>query len=199
MNINPLLNGRHPTNRELQLMRLGYPEYQQRLLSIHKSNPLRYSAIMDGRKRFYQPNWSCPTCLNSERYTRNLACAYCAGQRVRLCFTILEGGLSVYKPTSEERSEMYQQCKQKLIYQRDFNQRLKLLGDIRCGGWEFRCGEFIGKNLSGIQVQISLHEPDAFTVRTLCKQDASFESIWSSVHDHLRIPDTTGRTTGTTN
>ncbi|MCC3733504.1 hypothetical protein LLS47_11250 [Rouxiella badensis] len=191
MNINPLPNGRHPTNRELQLMRLGYTEYQPRLISIQKNNPERYSAVMDGRKRFYQHGWTCPTCVNSERYTRNLACVYCAGQRIGSCFTILEGGLSMYTPTSEERSAMYQRRRQEIMYQRDLRQRITALGEIQCGWWKFRNNEFVGENLAGKSIRLSLNEPDAFTVRTLRKQDACFASIWEHVHNSLKIPDLT--------
>ncbi|QNK33410.1 hypothetical protein HF675_04960 [Serratia sp. JUb9] len=185
--INPLPNGKHPTNRELQLMRLGYAEYQPRLMSIQKNNPERYSAVMDGRKRFYQHGWACPTCGNSERYTRNLACVYCAGQRIPLCFKIIEGVGSVYTPLSEERSEAYQARRQELLYQRDLRSRIRKLGEIRCGWWAFRDGDFIGQNLAGVAVVISLHEPDSFTVRNLRKQDPAFNAIWEHVHTKVRL------------
>lgn len=187
---NPLPNGKHPTNRELQLMRLGYAEYQPRLRSIQKNNLERYSAVLDGRKRFYQHGWACPTCGNSERYTRNLACAFCAGQRIPLCFTIIEGVGSVYTPLSEERSAEYQARRQSLMYQRDLRDRIRKLGEIHCGGWVFRDGDFIGKNLAGVTVVISVHEPDAFTVRNLRKQDPAFNAIWEHVHAALRLAPT---------
>ncbi|GEM_PF-2139543 len=141
-NSSPLPSGKHPTNRELQLMRLGYPEYQSRLLHILKHNPARHSAIMSGEKVFSSGAWHCSRCDGTEQYTRNLACRTCAVQRSKQVFiiepTFIHTGIMTYQ-RDESASERYQERVQRKQYLDWFKGELIKL-DVTCGGWRLQRG-----------------------------------------------------------
>lgn len=138
----PFQTGKHPTNRELNLMRLGYPEYQPRLLHILKHNPARYSAIMAGEKSFISGDWECPRCSGTERYARNLACRSCAVRRSGEIFVIepnfVSTGIVTYK-RDEAASERYHERVQRKQYLDWFKGELMNL-DITCGSWRLQRG-----------------------------------------------------------
>lgn len=182
--IPPLSNGKHPTNRELQLMRLGYPEYQPRLLHILQHNPARHSAIMAGEKSFVAGDWVCPRCGGAERYTRNLACRACAVRRSEQVFMIIEPecvhtGMRVYK-RSEEASERYQERVQRKQYLDWFKGELLKL-EIICGGWKLQRGVLFQPEGSGRSQYL---QPDAVQHQRYM-QDPEYRTIVEFVENRI--------------
>lgn len=181
----PLQSGKHPTNREVQLMRLGYPEYQPRLMGILQHNPTRYHAIMAGEKTFSTGNWKCPRCGGTEQYTRNLACRNCAVQRSRQVFLIEPGciqtGVMVYK-RDEKASEQYQERVQRKQYLDWFKGELLRL-EVRCGGWVLVRG-VLSESEGGGRSQYL--QPDA-TQHQRYMQDPAYRAIIEFIENRIGV------------
>lgn len=182
--IPPLSNGKHPTNRELQLMRLGYPEYQPRLLHILQHNPARHSAIMAGEKSFMSGDWACPRCGGVQQYTRNLACRGCAVRRSQQVFVIIEpehihNGALTYK-RDEEASERYQERVQRKQYLDWFKGELLKL-EIICGGWRLERGVLFQPEGSGRSQYL---QPDAEQHRRYM-QDPEYRTIVEFIENRI--------------
>jgi len=188
--VKPLGNGKHPTNRELRLMRLGYGEYQTRLQSIREHKPARYTAIMEQAKTFHDELWRCHRCSGQERYTRNMACADCARARASAVFkyTRINGDeeLSVYTPEDEARSLEYQQRIERSQYRKFYLRKLSELGEIQCGYWTLNRGVLV--NVS-TKERIPFLSPST-AQQAAIKHDAQIEAIRSHVHSILgELPD----------
>lgn len=181
--IPPLSNGKHPTNRELQLMRLGYPEYQSRLLHILQHNPARHSAIMAGEKVFRSDNWQCTRCGGVEQYSRNLACRGCAVQRSKQVFIIepafISTGIMTYK-RDEEASERYQERVQRKQYLDWFKGELMKL-DITCGEWRLRRGVLFKPEGSSRSQYL---QPDS-TQHERYMQDPEYQTIVEFIENRI--------------
>ena len=161
----PLRSGKHPTNRELQLMRLGYPEYQPRLLNILNNNPERYAAVMAGAKSFSSGEWVCPRCSGVVQYTRNLACRDCSVRRSKEVFYIVEpefinNPLWAYR-RDDEASERYQKRAQQKQYLDWFKGQLMPM-TVQCGSWRLERGVLFQPERSGhsqyLQPDLAQHE-----------------------------------------
>lgn len=188
--VKPLGSGKHPTNRELQLMRLGYSEYQTRLQSIREHKPARYTAIMEESKTFHDELWRCCRCNGQERYTRNMACAECARARVNAVFTytIINGDeeMPVYTPADEARSLKYQQRIERSQYRKFYLRKLSELGEIQCGVWTLSRGVLVN---STTKERIPFLSPSPTQQATLM-HDIQIEAIRSYVHSILgELPD----------
>ncbi|EOY2416040.1 hypothetical protein OGV36_18590 [Citrobacter sp. Cb008] len=159
----PLQNGQHPTNRELQLMRLGYPEYQQRLSSIQQHNPARYNAIMDKQKLFTSGDFRCVKCGGVEQYTRNLACRGCCIKRSKAVFVLLESPYILnpeyrYIP-DEVASERYQERVQAKQYLDWFRGELMLVR-VQCGQWLLERGVLFQPGKGGRSQGVQYLQPN---------------------------------------
>lgn len=164
-------------------MRLGYPEYQPRLLNILQNNPARHSAIMAGEKSFVSDNWKCPRCGNAERYTRNLACRNCSVRRAGAIFIIepdfVSSGIMTYK-RDEKASERYQERVQRKQYLDWFKGELLKL-DITCGGWRLGRGVLFQPEGTGRSQYL---QPDAAQHRRYM-QDPEYRTIIEFIENRI--------------
>jgi hypothetical protein len=144
-----LRRGQHPTQSDLDFMRLGYPGYDGRLDSMRALNPARYAAVMSAAKTFIDPGWRCSTCGGSERATRNLACRGCLTARVPKVFHKLPHGQAVYVPVNDEASENWQTRHQRTQRLLDQQHTLGRLGALEvapyalAGGRVMRAGAVV--------------------------------------------------------
>lgn len=138
-----LRRGQHPTQADLDRMRLGYPGYQGRLDSMRRLKPARYEAVLTGARTFADADWRCAECGGSERYTRNLACRGCAVRRPERVFKPVPGVGTVYIPTDEAASENWQQRHLRAQRLQDQAHTLSRLGSIAVGRYTLAGGRVL--------------------------------------------------------
>ncbi len=144
-------------------MRLGYPEYQQRLRSIQQHNPARYNAIMDKQKFFTSGDFLCAKCGGVEQYTRNLACRGCCIQRSKAVFVLLESPYILnpqYQYVSDEAtSKQYQERVQVKQYLDWFRGELMPVR-VQCGSWLLERGVMFQPNKGGRSRGVQYLQPN---------------------------------------